>query len=40
MTISFSSISRRASEVPMKPAPPVMKIFFPLRATTRQSTGA
>src|SRR2546426_167559 len=42
-TISFSSISRCASLVPMKPAPPLMKIRFPLRATAaslnRQGAG-
>src|SRR4051795_10721373 len=32
-TSSLSSTSRRASEVPMNPAPPVSRIFLPLRAT-------
>ena len=32
-TMSFSSTSCRASVVPMKPAPPVTTIRFPLRAT-------
>ena len=39
-TISFSSTSRRASVVAMKPAPPVMKIFLPLstRRVYRRAT--
>ena len=32
---SFASTSRRASVVPMKPAPPVIRILLPLSATRR-----
>src|SRR3989442_6527426 len=34
-TISFASMSLRASVVPMKPAPPVIRKRFPCRATRR-----
>ncbi len=36
-TISFASTSRRASVVPMKPAPPVIRIFLPSSAIPRSS---
>src|SRR5204863_8299026 len=40
ITSSLSSTSRRASDVPMNPAPPVINTVFPLRATTPESTDA